>query len=61
MQRRNFFHLQAFAFFIVCTVAVTAAYFPGLNGPFIADDFPNFVQNDLVRVDALTEESFTGR
>ena len=56
MQRRNFFHLQAFAFFIVCTVAVTAAYFPGLNGPFIADDFPNFVQNDLVRVDALTEE-----
>lgn len=56
MQRRNLSHLHALVFFIACTVAVTAAYFPGLNGPFIADDFPNFVANDMVRVDALTEE-----
>lgn len=36
-------------------VAVTSAvYWPGLRGPFVADDMPNFVGNPLVQVDALT-------
>ena len=60
MQRRNLSNLHALAFFIACSVAVTAAYFPGLNGPFIADDFPNFVNNSMVRVDAFTFEELYG-
>ncbi len=56
MQRRFLPYRQTLAFWVACTLAVTVAYSPGLNGPFIADDYPNFIFNDLVRVDALTGE-----
>ena len=56
MPRRLLPYFQSLAFWIACTVAVTVAFFPGLNGPFIADDYPNFVFNELVKVDSLTGE-----
>ncbi|MBT6276176.1 MAG: hypothetical protein HOI95_18835, partial [Chromatiales bacterium] len=35
---------------------VGVVYWPGLEGPFIGDDFPNFVGNPFVHIHALTLE-----
>ncbi|MCH9670884.1 MAG: tetratricopeptide repeat protein [Gammaproteobacteria bacterium] len=40
---------------IVLALAI-AAYWPGLSGPFIFDDFGNIVRNYFLRIDALTWE-----
>lgn len=37
---------------LLCTGAV-AVYSPGLNGPFVFDDYHNIVRNPLVAIDAL--------
>jgi tetratricopeptide (TPR) repeat protein len=46
---------------LVCLLAVlgagvVAVYAPGLEGPFVFDDYPNIVANKLVAVDALDGE-----
>ena len=47
----------AFLFFLaVLGAGVFVVYAPGLNGPFVFDDYPNIVHNPLVAVDALDAE-----
>ncbi len=41
----------------VLGVGVFGVYSPGLEGPFVFDDFPNIVGNPLVAVDALDAEN----
>ena len=41
----------------VLGVGVFGVYGPGLDGPFLFDDYPNIVGNQLVAVDALDVEN----
>ncbi len=34
--------------------AVLAVYFPGKSGPFLADDFPNIVDNNSIQLHGLS-------
>ncbi|MDT4332305.1 tetratricopeptide repeat protein [Methylomonas sp. MED-D] len=38
-------------------LAVVLVYFPGKNGPFVADDFPNILDNSGVAIDSLDVDS----
>lgn len=46
---------QAFLVFLYLSVPLLtfAVYYPGLQGPFIFDDWPNLVQNEHLRIDNL--------
>ena len=50
-------HLRLLFLLAVLGVAVFAVYAPGLQGPFVFDDHPNIVANQLVAVDALDGEN----
>lgn len=41
-------------FFFATLVLIVAAYWPGLSGGFLFDDFPNIVDNDYVHMEQLT-------
>ena len=43
----------------VLGAGVFGVYAPGLEGPFVFDDYPNIVDNPLVAVDAL-DAGYTG-
>ncbi|NKC12332.1 MAG: hypothetical protein GKR94_09045 [Gammaproteobacteria bacterium] len=46
------------AFILVTILALcTAAYWPGLKGPFMADDMPNIVANPLVPISSVSIDS----
>jgi len=42
---------------VVLGAGVFGVYAPGLHGPFVFDDFPNVVNNQLIAVDALDAEN----
>ena len=44
-------------FMILLAAAVLLVYWPGLSGPFVFDDFHNFVENPAVQVDEWSLES----
>ena len=55
--RVNTHRLTLLFLLAVLGVGVFSVYTPGLQGPFVFDDHPNIVGNQLVAVDALDAES----
>lgn len=41
----------------IVALTTVAAYFPGLWGPFVFDDYPNLVKNSRVQIDSLAIDS----
>ena len=54
--RPNSHRLTLIFLLVVLGAGVFAVYAPGLQGPFVFDDYPNIVDNKLVAVDALDSE-----
>ena len=54
--RPNSHRLTLVCLLAVLGAGVVAVYAPGLEGPFVFDDYPNIVANKLVAVDALDGE-----
>ena len=49
-------HRRAAILLVVLVAVVVLVYSPGLNGPFLFDDFPNVVNNPLISVEKLDAE-----
>ena len=43
--------------FIALVVITALAYWPGLSGGFLFDDYPNIVQQELVHAESISMES----
>jgi hypothetical protein len=55
--------IQPFAgklFALAVSLLLLGVYWPGLEGPFLADDYPNFVHNPYVAIDELSVAQILG-
>ena len=50
--------IKQFSIALIIALAVVAVYFPGLDGPFVFDDYYNFVDNPGVKIDGLSIAEF---
>ena len=48
---------RSWLYVLALLVLVLLVYAPGLHGPFLLDDFPNFVQHPLAAIERLDLES----
>ncbi len=56
-ENRNNKHIYYIAFFFCSALLLFFAYFPGLRGPLVFDDFINIVENPKLHVDELSFSS----
>lgn len=51
--RTNYRRLAFLGVFFVIVIATVFAYYPGLHGPFVFDDYVNFVDNKAIAIHSL--------